>query len=782
MRKSIGCLLCLAVLAIHSHPVVSGSCEEARKGTAPSLQLLVAVSHELKLDRLNETIVLDWKALTTRLPALKPDYILVKDIASGKPVVSQSVDTNGDGSVDELIFQSDFAAREPTKVFLIEASNERLPVAESKVFARYVPERADDFAWENDRIAFRTYGKALEPTLVSSGIDVWTKRTRHLIINKWYKAGEEYYHKDTGEGLDMYSVKLSRGCGGSGIWDGKRLHISRNYQSWKVIANGPIRAIFELMYNPWDVNGMAVSEVKRITLDAGQNLNQIDSTLTFDGKDQPINLALGIARQDGWKGTTDFSKENGWFSRWDVSETNGSLGCAVVADPQDIVGLADDELNRLVIVRAQSGKPIRYYTGAGWDKSGDFANKGAWNKYLDNVAKRRQSPLKIAFLSKPPQGNGVVQSWSKKVASSVLTADPNPEKLHIPGWRYDTVFLLSSLLALWQRDNDPRYFQYVKDWVNLYVNDDGIIDQRAYHRDDYELDSLLAGRLLMRLYQVGKEEKYKKAAYFLIEQLQQQPRTQERGFWHKKVYAHQMWLDGIYMAGPYSVEFARAFNEPRWFDETAHQMTLIYQHTRDPQTGLLYHGWDESKTQSWANPQTGASPEFWGRAMGWYMMALVDVLDDFPKNRPKRDELIKILQDLSARLVKYQNPQTGLWYQVIDKGDRPDNWHETSASAMFVYSLAKGVRNGYLGGKYAGIARKAYQGLLDHHMYLDETGRVYFTGTVYVGTLNPKVSTGDYHSYVNTARQVNDLKGVAAFLWASLEMERNRPSATARHE
>jgi unsaturated rhamnogalacturonyl hydrolase len=233
-----------------------------------------------------------------------------------------------------------------------------------------------------------------------------------------------------------------------------------------------------------------------------------------------------------------------------------------------------------------------------------------------------------------------------------------------------------------------------------------------------------------------------------------------------------MWLDGIYMASLFSIEFARAFNEPPLFDEACHQITLAHRHTIDAKTGLLYHGWDESRTQAWADKQTGASPEFWGRAIGWYAMALVDALDSLPKDHAKRSELIKILQSLAASLARYQDQRTGLWYQIIDKGDRSDNWLETSSTSMFVYALAKGARLGYIDARYGERAKRAYQGILNNHLYRDEAGRFYLTGTAWIGTLNPRISKGDYDSYVGTARQLNDIKGVAAFLWASLEMER----------
>jgi unsaturated rhamnogalacturonyl hydrolase len=221
------------------------------------------------------------------------------------------------------------------------------------------------------------------------------------------------------------------------------------------------------------------------------------------------------------------------------------------------------------------------------------------------------------------------------------------------------------------------------------------------------------------------------------------------------------------------VEFARAFDAPHYFDEAVHQITLMYRHTHDPKTGLLYHGWDETKTQVWAYPERGTSPEFWGRAIGWYSMALVDCLDYLPAEHSGRPKIIDIFQNLAASIATYQDPNSGLWYQVLDKGDRPDNWHETSCSAMFAYAFAKGVRKGYLDSTFRECTEKAYQGLVSHYVYLDEKGHFYLTDTVKVGSLRSKA---DYEYYVSTERRTNDFKGVAAFLYASLEMEAQKRS------
>jgi unsaturated rhamnogalacturonyl hydrolase len=279
--------------------------------------------------------------------------------------------------------------------------------------------------------------------------------------------------------------------------------------------------------------------------------------------------------------------------------------------------------------------------------------------------------------------------------------------------------------------------------------------------------------LLLLLYKVTGQEKYRKAAALLRQQLKTHPRTSEGGFWHKKIYPSQMWLDGLYMGEPFYAEYAATFHEDADFDDIARQFMLMEMHARDPNTGLLYHGWDESKQQRWANPQTGRSPNFWGRAMGWYAMALVDTLDYFPKDHPQRNSLIAILKRLAAAVEKYQDRKSGLWYQVVDKAGAPGNYLEASASCMFVYALAKAVREDYLPASYLRVAAQGYQGIQKHFIEPETGGQVNLKGTVSVAGLggNP-YRDGSYQYYLSERVVTNDPKGMGAFLLASTEMER----------
>jgi len=307
------------------------------------------------------------------------------------------LDSQGIG--EKLLFQVDLAPGETRRYQVLDAT--RLPAVPEpvvKTFARFVPERMDDFAWENDRIAHRVYGPALTKKVgtVSSGVDVWVKRTRGLIVNNLYASGD--YHTDRGEGLDCYNVSHgkapTRGCGGLGIWDGKHLFVSGNFRSWKLIATGPIRSEFELAYDAWDAGGRKVSEVKRISIDAGSNFSRVESTFTTDGI-EPLQVGVGIARRKGNEGvTSDLSA--GWIAYWEPEQgANGNTACALVF-PGGVKEFTKDEANLLAISQAKPGQPFVYYLGAGWSKSGDFPDSAAWTAYVREFAQRLKFPLVIS--------------------------------------------------------------------------------------------------------------------------------------------------------------------------------------------------------------------------------------------------------------------------------------------------------------------------------------------------------------------------------------------------
>ena len=337
-------------------------------------------------------------------------------------------------------------------------------------------------------------------------------------------------------------------------------------------------------------------------------------------------------------------------------------------------------------------------------------------------------------------------------------------------WHYEHGLQVLAIQKVGEITGDPHYKQFVLSWIDHFVQTDGGI--RTYRIDEYNLDLINAGRLLFGALELTGDQRYRKALDLLREQFRTQPRNHSNGFWHKKIYPYQMWLDGIYMAEPFLAEYAYRFDEPASFNDVAHQICLIEEHTRDEKTGLLYHAWDESKTQRWADPVTGHSPHFWGRGIGWYVMAIVDVLDYFPREQARRPNLIAILNRAAGALVKVQDETSGLWYQILDLPNRIGNYLEASASAMFVYALAKGVRGGYLAQDYLLSARRGYHGLLQNLIKVDSQGLLTLEGTCGgAGLGGEPYRDGSFEYYVSEKVIPNDPKGVGSFILAALEME-----------
>lgn len=345
-------------------------------------------------------------------------------------------------------------------------------------------------------------------------------------------------------------------------------------------------------------------------------------------------------------------------------------------------------------------------------------------------------------------------------------------------WTYEQGVQLKAVEQVWYATGNPKYYSFIKSGMDFWFDKNGKLSK--YDGDEYNIDHITPGRAIITLYRVSNEAKYKQAAELIRAQLKTHPRTKEGGFWHKKIYPYQMWLDGLYMGEPFYAEYSMVWNENNW-DDIANQFVWMEKHARDPKTGLLYHGWDESKQQKWANKETGMSPHVWGRAMGWYAMALVDVLDYFPKNNPRRAELVAILNREAEAIAKYQDKKSGVWYDIVDLPTSPKNYLESSGSAMFVYALAKGVRQGALPEKYLATANKGWAGIQKEFIKEQPDGNLNWEGTVSVSGLggNP-YRDGSFDYYMSEKLRTNDAKGLGPAVMAAVEMEaltRNRIGA-----
>ena len=324
-----------------------------------------------------------------------------------------------------------------------------------------------------------------------------------------------------------------------------------------------------------------------------------------------------------------------------------------------------------------------------------------------------------------------------------------------------------AMLKVWKQTGDQKYYDYVHQWADSIIYADGSIHK--YTPETYNIDFINSGKVLFDIYKQTGNEKYRKAMDILIKQMKNHPRTCDGGYWHKLIYQHQMWLDGLYMASPFLAQYGATFDKLEWIDEAVNQVKLCHLHTYDAKTGLYHHAWDESKRQQWANPETGHSPNFWGRSIGWWFMAMVDILDFVPENHEGRDTIIGYIRGLAETLPRYQ--RDGLWYQVMDCPEREGNFPEASVTTQFMYAYAKAVNKGYIDKKYRRVAMKAFNGLKKNLLKTLPDGTLSLTRCCQVGGLggNP-YRDGSFEYYIGEKMRDNDAKATGPFIMGCIEL------------
>ncbi len=381
----------------------------------------------------------------------------------------------------------------------------------------------------------------------------------------------------------------------------------------------------------------------------------------------------------------------------------------------------------------------------------------------------------------PTRFNGATPlEWSVKMADSEMGRRGDRHFLGGSNSRaridYTTSFFGTALVKLADRTGNQAYADYGLKFGTSFVNADGSI--ATYKIEDYNIDNIPPGKVMLLAWERGdRSPALKQAIDTLYGQMQKHPRTSDGGYWHKLRYPNQMWLDGLFMASPFLAHYGKVFETPAAFDEVAKQITLMDKHGFDPKTGLYYHAWDETRSRPWANKQTGQSPNFWGRAVGWYAMAVVDSLDFFSPTHPEVEHINEVLRKIADGIVRWQDPKTGLWWQVMDQGDRQGNYLESTAACMYVYTLAKGINRGYLPrDKYLPALLKGYEGIIRDFIRQNSDNTIDLTRCCEVAGLDftnskGKPRDGSFEYYVGEPIVNNDLKGVPALILAGIELE-----------
>ncbi|KGE16063.1 hypothetical protein DI53_0178 [Sphingobacterium deserti] len=372
-------------------------------------------------------------------------------------------------------------------------------------------------------------------------------------------------------------------------------------------------------------------------------------------------------------------------------------------------------------------------------------------------------------------GKAVGQQHAIAMANSEMKRNPEAWMIDFSKqlkWNYCHGLLMQALLQVGERVGDDRYYNYVYPYVDTMVFDDGTI--RTYRPEEYNIDRVNTGKILFPILARTKEARFEKALALQREQMRTHPRTAGGSFWHKKVYPHQVWLDGLYMAGPFLAQYAAEMGDDALFDDVALQLLDVRKHMHDPKTGLYYHGWDESREQRWADKTTGLSPNFWSRSIGWYMMAIVDVLDYLPEEHAARPKIINLLQQLASSVEQFRDPETGMWYQVTDALGKEGNYLESTGSIMFIYTWAKGAKKGYLDAAYLKKADEAYTQYVNRFVRKEQDGTLSITDCCAVAGLggDKNYRDGSFAYYISEPIRDNDPKAVAPFIMTSLLLDR----------
>ncbi|MDO3386225.1 glycoside hydrolase family 88 protein [Gilvimarinus sp. SDUM040013] len=738
---------------------------------------------------------------------------------AGSPIASQMIDRDGDGDDDGLFTLLDFDAAETltlhvkTGIESTEATKRTQAEISHKMGGSwqedpkkpgkqiYVggtfenvdsltpPAQHDDHSYyiryegpgiESDKVGYRIYLDR------RNGFDIFGKTKPAMALQNVGQDGFESYHHMADWGMDILKVGSSLGAGGYGYWDGEKVVRVQDVEGWdaRILDNGNLYSAFSIDYKNWKVADKNVNLNAVLSMHGGSRM--VHTRLTLDNSLD--NFAIGLVKHEGTEfiqGDVDITgKAYTYVASWGKQTLNDDhLGMALLFRKSDRIEQTSDDHNYVSVMKA-AGEDLDYYFLAAWEaEANGITSKEAFVEYLKGevdkltLPPREQLKTKLSESEKTfPVTAEQALNWSKRLADDEL--ERKALGYHVDGWdvnrerdpkfEYDIIGLLP--LAYDELNKvapDERYAQVIPQVTGSFVNDKG--DIARYKISNYNIDSIKPGRNLLTLFERTGKEKYKIAAATLREQLEHHPKTSEGAFWHKKKYDSQLWLDGVYMGMPFLAGYSVMFEDGASLDEVVKEFELTRKYLRDADTGLYYHAWDEKKQQDWADAQTGLSPHFWARGMGWLAMAVVDVLEIIPQeNTEQRAPLLAMVEEMAADLKRYQDPQTGVWWQIMNMPEAAGNYRESSASAMFSYFYAKAINNGYLSADYTGTAQQAYDGLIREFVTVNADGSISMTNQCYVAGLGFG-RDGSYEYYMSEPVFKNDPKGTGPFILAGIE-------------
>lgn len=743
----------------------------------------VSVSNDWSFNKVDEPVVISLKDLPVAF-TIQSAVIRCNNVE----IASQLDDLDCDRKPDELVFVLDIPANS-SKTLDISLSSERSDKTyPSRVFAEMLlsdkngkhqpitslttPGESDVYnllhhhgpAFESEQVAYRIYFDKKQT------VDIYGKFNKGLEIEEcqFYPTDEQLAR---GFGDDVLRVSGSCGLGTLKGWDGsKATHIEPvAYRTETILVKGPVRTVTDVKVTHWEYQGSVLDMTVRYLLYAGHRDCEVQVFFSQPLKQE--TFAIGIQRI---KDSASFSDKKGllacWGTDWPVNDTvkyaKETVGLALYLPEKIVKEETRDNANYLYLTESPGMDSFNYHIMFTSKKETfGYADKEAWFAYVGQWKEELQKPCTIQVIR--PEA----LSYAIRMADSEMARCPESWQLDFQRtlkWDYCHGLELQAFLDLYEYTGDKKYFDYALAYADTMIHEDGSIT--AYKVGEYNIDRVNTGKMLFRLYDYTRDEKIKKAIDLLRSQLDTHPRNEDGGFWHKDIYPHQVWLDGVYMGTPFLAEYAYRYNRPQDFKDVINQILVAARHTYDPSNGLYRHACDVSRQMFWADKVTGQSKHAWGRAMGWYAMGIVDALDFIPPNEPGRDSVLFILDNLVTQIKRLQDKKTGLWYQVLDRSGDKGNYVESSCSAMFMYSLLKAVRMGYIDASYLEVAEKAYNGYKKEFIEFDKDGLMNITKGCAVAGLGGKDNrSGDYNYYINELIRANDPKAVGPFIMAMLE-------------
>ena len=723
-----------------------------------------------------------------------------------RPRPTQLLDANGDGQDDTLVFLAELAAgathnfsidRRPAGTTVAPRAHAEVSVKEGgewqgnkyvggsfrSVRAVEAPPQATDHSEylryegpgiESDQVAYRVYLDW------RNGFDIFGKKKAAMVLPAVGLDGYESYHQMADWGGDILKVGESLGMGGFGYWDGtKAVLVSKvAKRSTTILADGPIASAVRLDFAGWETGKTTVDLGATLTMQAGSPLVDValETSTPLD------NLAVGLVihpKAEVLVGELDITGEAwSYLATWGPQTLfDDNLGMVVFFRKLDLITITKDQASQVVVLKPRNRR-LSYALGALWSgQPGGVATREQFLAYLQaEVERRTLAPrLRLKTAASRPAAGLEPLEISKRLADSEIARRGDSlgpggwdaQALRPSAWTYTTGLLMQSFDELALASGERRFADFARRTIDSYLSADGTIT--GFDPLEYNIDSINSGKMLQRLAKRDPDPKYRAAIGALAAALAQHPRTSEGAFWHKQRYPHQLWLDGVYMGMPFLAGVGVERGDDHLIEEAVREFAIARAHLRDPATGLYFHAWDEARKQSWADPATGRSRYFWGRGLGWYAMAMVDMLDIIPpEKKALRAPLLEMIPELATSLLAHQDA-TGTWYQILDRPHEVGNYREASATSMFTYFLAKAVNRGYLPESYAPAARKAYAGLVSEFVAIHADGSFHYTNNVETGGLGYG-RDGSYRYYMSERVVDNDPKGLGPAILAGIEL------------